>query len=56
MGLFLIASLIFGVGNVALHEAEDICIERNGSDIITKECLVEALEPIETANHNNYNE
>lgn len=56
MGLFLIAAILFGFGNVTLHKAEEICIANNGNEIITKECVLEALEPIESANHVNYNE
>lgn len=52
MGLFLvIAGAWTFFGPVTLEKAQDVC-EPN---LITKECYVEALKPITTANHTNYN-
>ena len=45
MGLFLVIVMSFGFGAATLEKSKDIC----APDRITKECFLEALEPVTRA-------
>ena len=52
-GLFLIFVGTIAFGTVTLEKAQDLCA---GQDHIKKSCIVEAVQPIKSANHKNYNQ
>ena len=53
MGLFLVIAGSWAFfGPITLEKAQDIC----EPSPITKECYIEALQPIDSANHDGYNQ